>query len=264
MRNAGPDEPQPGPKPKSRNIYQFLACFLGVFGIHNFYAGRVAGGVVQLLITIYSHGILSGISGIWAIIEMFTVSRDGRGIPMRGGGMLLAGTLFLVWATLVTCSSVLLILSVKETLVLSCQANLRQLGSDLRKYAMENADSYPAEDGIAGLNLLLENGFGDPANCKCPSTNTEIAADRHLDPASCDYIYLGGGTLRMPPKCPILMEKPETHSRNQVNIVYADGYSEIIRLPETVTTIRELLEYLEENADDPGVKEFLRRKQRLF
>ena len=116
---------------------------------------------------------------------------------------------------------------------------------------------------IAYFSRAGENYFSGALRV-VPVGNTEIAADRHLDPASCDYIYLGGGTLRMPPKCPILMEKPETHSRNQVNIVYADGCSEIIRLPETVTTVRELFEYLEKSADDPDVKAFLRQKRQTF
>lgn len=77
---------------KSRNLYQILAFFLGQLGIHNFYAGRITIAVIQLLITVISNIIAicvfdkSGGIGpvfIWALIEIFVVKKDGRGIPMK-------------------------------------------------------------------------------------------------------------------------------------------------------------------------------------
>lgn len=68
---------------KSRGVYIALAFFLGVLGVHNFYAGYAGRGVAQLLITLMSFGLLSWISLIWAIIEMCAISEDGRGIPFQ-------------------------------------------------------------------------------------------------------------------------------------------------------------------------------------
>ena len=69
---------------KSRLAYLLLAWFLGVLGIHNFYIGRNGVGLAQLLIT-----LLTGIFilplivvGIWVLIEMVTITRDGSGQPM--------------------------------------------------------------------------------------------------------------------------------------------------------------------------------------
>jgi len=79
-------------KPKKRIVYQLLALFLGQLGIHNFYAGRISIAVIQLVITIVGNVIAicvldkSGGIGpviIWALIEIFAVKKDGRGIPME-------------------------------------------------------------------------------------------------------------------------------------------------------------------------------------
>ena len=87
--------PPPAPvnaKPKSRILYQVLALFLGQLGIHNFYAGRTVIACIQLAITIIGNiiaiAVLDASGGvgpviIWAIIEIFAVKKDGRGIPMK-------------------------------------------------------------------------------------------------------------------------------------------------------------------------------------
>lgn len=79
-------------KPKSRILYQVLAFFLGQLGIHNFYAGRTTIACIQLAITIIGNIIAIGVLGarggvgpviIWALVEIFVVKKDGRGIPMK-------------------------------------------------------------------------------------------------------------------------------------------------------------------------------------
>jgi TM2 domain-containing membrane protein YozV len=67
---------------KTRTNYVVLGIFLGGFGVHNFYAGRSGVAVAQLLISLI--GFLIGgpiIVGIWVIVELFTVTRDGQGLP---------------------------------------------------------------------------------------------------------------------------------------------------------------------------------------
>lgn len=70
---------------KSRGIYVILALFLGgLFGIHNFYAGRFGVGAAQLLITILTGWLILPllIVAVWVIIECFAVTTDGRGNPL--------------------------------------------------------------------------------------------------------------------------------------------------------------------------------------
>ena len=84
--------PQGQVKAKKRIVYQLLALLFGQLGIHNFYAGRIVIAVIQLVITIVGNIIAIAVwdkSGgvgpvlIWALIEIFVVKKDGRGIPMK-------------------------------------------------------------------------------------------------------------------------------------------------------------------------------------
>jgi TM2 domain-containing membrane protein YozV len=77
----------------SRLVYILLAIFLGLFGIHNFYAGRYGSGIAQLLINMVLMPILGLITlGIalavivpvmmlWVLIEICVVTTDGKGRP---------------------------------------------------------------------------------------------------------------------------------------------------------------------------------------
>ena len=67
---------------KNRTAYVLLAFFLGVYGIHNFYAGYTQKAVIQLLLTGCSCWCLSLVVFIWNIVEMCTVENDASGAPM--------------------------------------------------------------------------------------------------------------------------------------------------------------------------------------
>ena len=67
---------------KSKVAFVLLGVFLGSLGIHNFYIGRTKQGVIQLLITVLSAGMLSIASWIWAIVDICTVNVDANGIPL--------------------------------------------------------------------------------------------------------------------------------------------------------------------------------------
>lgn len=71
--------------PKSRGVYIVLGLLLGGLGIHNFYAGRIGPGIAQLLIMIFTFWLILPIFiiGLWVIIEVIVVNRDGHGQPMR-------------------------------------------------------------------------------------------------------------------------------------------------------------------------------------
>lgn len=69
---------------KSRGVYIILALFLGLLGIHNFYAGRFLRGALQFIVTAALGWFVVGIAitFIWALIDMFTVTTDGAGDAM--------------------------------------------------------------------------------------------------------------------------------------------------------------------------------------
>ncbi|MHB8793585.1 MAG: TM2 domain-containing protein [Thermoleophilia bacterium] len=66
---------------KSKSTFVLLAIFLGGLGVHNFYAGYNGKGVVQLVMSVLSMGILAPVVWIWAIIEAVTVNSDSSGQP---------------------------------------------------------------------------------------------------------------------------------------------------------------------------------------
>ena len=68
---------------KNKLAYILLGVFLGEFGIHNFYTGYIARGVIKLLITFLSFGTLFWISWVWSLVEICTVRIDARGYPFE-------------------------------------------------------------------------------------------------------------------------------------------------------------------------------------
>lgn len=76
------------PNAKSKMAAGLLGIFLGAFGVHNFYLGYTGKAVGQLLLTILSCGILSPVSGIWALVEGImilsgSINTDANGNPLR-------------------------------------------------------------------------------------------------------------------------------------------------------------------------------------
>lgn len=83
---AAPQYTQPvvshHPEAKDRVAYVLLAVLLGL-GIHNFYAGYTTRGIIQLLVSILTCGILWFFMWIWSIIEACTVTQDANGIRFK-------------------------------------------------------------------------------------------------------------------------------------------------------------------------------------
>lgn len=73
---------QQNPEAKDRVAYVLLAVLLGI-GIHNFYAGYTTRGIIQLLVSILSCGILWFFMWIWAIVEACTVTQDANGVRFK-------------------------------------------------------------------------------------------------------------------------------------------------------------------------------------
>ncbi len=66
---------------KSMIVYMLLAIFLGIFGVHNFYAGYKTNAILQLLFTFSLFGII--VSFIWGLRDAFTIKEDCEGFSFR-------------------------------------------------------------------------------------------------------------------------------------------------------------------------------------
>jgi TM2 domain-containing membrane protein YozV len=68
-----------GQSPKGFVPTILLCFFLGAFGIHRFYVGKVGTGIAQLL--------AFGGLGIWALVDFIMVVtgnfKDGQGLPIK-------------------------------------------------------------------------------------------------------------------------------------------------------------------------------------
>ena len=66
---------------KSRVVYVLLGFFLGMLGIHNFYAGFTGRAIAQLLLNIFLCWtlIVPLVICIWIIVEICTVTTDAQG-----------------------------------------------------------------------------------------------------------------------------------------------------------------------------------------
>jgi len=75
-----------GPQ-KSKVAAGLLGIFLGVFGVHRFYLGFSGVGIVMLLLTVLSFGLLSPFVALWGFIEGVVLltggmNRDSHGRPL--------------------------------------------------------------------------------------------------------------------------------------------------------------------------------------
>ncbi len=68
---------------RSRSIFLGLAIVLGFFGVHNFYAGRIMTGLIQLFVTLFFPFLGLFVCWPWAVFEGFTVSTDISGKRMK-------------------------------------------------------------------------------------------------------------------------------------------------------------------------------------
>ena len=69
---------------KSKVGAAVLALFLGGFGVHDFYLGFISKGVIKILLTIVSFGIIGGIWGFVDFIRIIcgNINTDAKGNPI--------------------------------------------------------------------------------------------------------------------------------------------------------------------------------------
>lgn len=72
---------------KSKLVAGLLGILLGSLGAHNFYLGYNGKAIAQLLMSIFSLGILAVVSAIWGLIEGImiltgSINKDAKGNPL--------------------------------------------------------------------------------------------------------------------------------------------------------------------------------------
>lgn len=67
------------PQPKTRVLFVLLGIFLGTLGVHNFYAGYIKKGAIQLCLTLLTLFYGAAVTWPWAIIEICVVNKDAEG-----------------------------------------------------------------------------------------------------------------------------------------------------------------------------------------
>lgn len=75
------------PQAKSGIIYILLAWFIGTIGLHNFYAGYIWRGVVQMFLTLTSWLFMFVpllFVAIWVLLELLFVNKSANGLPFTG------------------------------------------------------------------------------------------------------------------------------------------------------------------------------------
>ena len=65
-----------GPEGKSRGVAMLLAIFTGSLGLHYFYLGKTTGGIVYLIITLFSCGTVTGLLGLIQGIIMLGMTNE--------------------------------------------------------------------------------------------------------------------------------------------------------------------------------------------
>lgn len=228
----------------SRLLYILLAIGGGLFGAHNFYAGRRKWAVFQLLLTVLSFGLLGGITFLTVLTDIFCFFPETGEFRKRRLFPFTA-VILLLFALPALGIYALYRHEQKE----QCFFNIANIGFALKQYAAEHAGKLPRGDNDSGLLELYELNI--PAESMiCPVTEER------------KYVYLGGADSSMK-RCPVFFELPTGHRSGETIVLYADGELETLSLPGCETAA-EVLEYLEKNAADEKSKHFLRRKRILF
>jgi len=63
--------------PKSKIVAAILCFFLGVFGVHRFYVGKIGTGILQL-VTVGGFGIWAFVDFIMILVGAFTDKQGGK------------------------------------------------------------------------------------------------------------------------------------------------------------------------------------------
>lgn len=113
-----------------------------------------------------------------------------------------------------------------------CINNLKQIGTGLFMYEADYEKGFPAPNGVAGLQQLIDKEYFSTADMfVCPSKpvvyqNNKLTKD-------CPYIYIGGivddlKKIKNPTQLPVAFEKP--NHKQKCNVLFADGHVETLTI----------------------------------
>jgi hypothetical protein len=71
------------PNAKNRTTFIILGVLLGALGAHNFYAGYRKKAAIQLCLSLFTLGLASPMTWVWAVIDISTVDKDNEGIKFK-------------------------------------------------------------------------------------------------------------------------------------------------------------------------------------
>lgn len=216
---------------KNRLVYAILGLLFGFLGLHNFYAGRMKAGIVQLLLTLFCCGPI--VSWPWALIESFAVEIDGNGRFMDDSRHHLR---------IVVSLSILLlyIFAIKYSMPLAREAlreyrnqmNIEKIHFDDEEIEdtdeLENTDEFEDEDAACPENIMLildmAQDYAEKNNGTYPNSirqlQTSSSFDGETDIFYCplqdekkaySYIFLLKMKNDMNPNMPLIIEQIGTH-----------------------------------------------------
>ncbi len=148
---------QPGNGNKNQLVYCLLALFFGVFGIHNFYAGRWKRGLAQLLISLFTLFLGATLTYLWAIVNIFTIHTDGKGNefePSKTGKFIL-GTLGILVSIRFLMQIFVFVLGIKGMVGNSAFA-VEYEADELRKYSAQISVLTFSENWGRGIATSVE------------------------------------------------------------------------------------------------------------
>ena len=230
---------EPQMSSKSRTVYVILACLLGSFGVHNFYAGRTTPAIIQLVLTLITCGSGSLIVFFWVLFDIFFTNKDGDGRPMKPIPLLLLILPTLAVILAVVTAFVLILAAIllpalgtarARAQSTSCFSNLKQIGNGVMMYANDNNDIMPNRKMLVDGDYLT-----DAVVYRCPRTNE-------------DYVFLCEGL-----RCCYFADAPLVFDRGRheglTHVLYADGHVGRVLLPRYNMSNREIAEFLLDEAE---------------
>ena len=120
----------------------------------------------------------------------------------------------------------------------ACSGNLKHLGMSLLMFAMDNNDRFPAPNGVAGLQKLLEQQQFPTSLLCCPQVRPAV-----LDEKSVAFLYLGGTvqSTRNSVPLPVAIEKPGRHGNNAA-VLFSDGHVENCTVSGEYTSVSQVID----------------------
>ena len=239
-------EPQQSPEPqqqstKSRTIYILLAFFFGVFGVHNFYAGRIVPGIIQLGITLLSLliGLLTfilffGLGGVgvavplvWALVDMLFVKKDGAGLPMKRAAkavFILPGLeIAIPVGVILAFVAILVVGEIGHRKLEECKQNMTEISKSVVKIRKTSDSEY---------RETYRPSYADNApSFRCPETGKK-------------YVILGTGMEVGShfSEIPSIIECSPFHG-NLAHVAFLDGHVEAVRVNSGMST-EDVVKYL--------------------